>query len=92
MKRLNSHIIEFAKQTNRDDGYLKQSATSEDYRFLDESKPLCLAKTVSWNKQLPREAEGILPTYMDKNVNSRMAISLINLKTLQMNCTELKNT
>jgi hypothetical protein len=28
---------------------------------------------------------------MDKSVNSRMAISLINLKTLQMNCSDIKD-
>ncbi len=27
---------------------------------------------------------------MDKSVNSRMAISLINLKTLQMNCSDMR--
>jgi hypothetical protein len=47
-------------------------------------------KTVSWSKQLPREVEGLLPTYMDKNINSRMALSLVNLKTLEMNCSDIK--
>ncbi len=51
---------------------------------------MLLDKTVSWSKQLPREVEGSLPSYMDKSINSRMAISLINLKTLEMNCSDIK--
>jgi hypothetical protein len=49
-----------------------------------------LDKTVSWSKQLPREVDGVLPSYMDKSINSRMAISLVNLKTLEMNCSDIK--
>lgn len=39
---------------------------------------------------LPRDRTGLLPSYMDKNINTRSSISLINLKTLEMNCTKLK--
>ena len=39
---------------------------------------------------LPREKTGLIPSYMDKNINSRISISLLNLKTLEMNCSEMK--
>jgi hypothetical protein len=32
----------------------------------------------------------MLPSYMEKTVTSRMAISHLNLKTLEMNCSDLK--
>lgn len=44
----------------------------------------------NWKKMLPRDRTGLLPSYMDKNINTRSSISLINLKTLEMNCTKLK--
>ena len=39
---------------------------------------------------LPREKTGLMPSYMDKNINTRSSISLLNLKTLEMNCSDLK--
>lgn len=39
---------------------------------------------------LPREKTGLIPSYMDKNINSRISISMLNLKTLEMNCSEMK--
>jgi hypothetical protein len=89
MKRLDSHIIGFGKQTTR---YQEGAKTlpSEDYRTQEGKEGVLLDKTVSWSKQLPREVEGSLPTYMDKSINSRMAISLVNLKTLEMNCSDIK--
>ena len=32
----------------------------------------------------------MLPSYMEKTVTSRMAVSHMNLKALQMNCSDLK--
>lgn len=88
MKRLDSHIIGFERQTSR---YQEGAKTlpSEDYR-TQEGREVLVDKTVSWSKQLPREVEGNLPSYMDKSINSRMAISLVNLKTLEMNCSDIK--
>ena len=37
-----------------------------------------------------RRADGLLPGYMEKTVTSRMAVSNLNLKTLEMNCTDLR--
>jgi hypothetical protein len=88
MKRLDSHIISFEKQTSRDNLF-KSAPFTEDFRNSSDRAPF-LDKTVAWSKQLPREADGILPSYMDKTVTSRMAISLINLKTLEMNCSNMK--
>ena len=31
-----------------------------------------------------------MPSYMDKNINTRTSIGLLNLKTLEMNCSDLK--
>jgi len=81
MKRLNSHIIGFDKQTNRYNEAAK-TLPSEDYRTQESQNGVLVDKTVSWTKQLPREVEGMLPSYMDKSINSRMAMSFINLKTL----------
>lgn len=39
---------------------------------------------------LPRQKTGLLPSYMDKNINTRSSINLLNLKTLEMNCSSLK--
>jgi hypothetical protein len=89
MKRLNSHIIRFDKQTSRYQDAAK-TQPSEDYRTAEE-EAVVVDKTVSWSKQLPREVEGLLPSYMDKSINSRMAISLVNLKTLEMNCSDIKH-
>lgn len=89
MKRLNSHIIPFEKQSNRENLF-KQPIKFEDFRNESDRVPF-IDKTVAWSKQLPREVEGTLPSYMDKSVNSRMAISLTNLKTLQMNCSNIKD-
>lgn len=80
MKRLNSHIIGFEKQTSRHNETAR-TVPSEDWRG-QERPGVLVDKTVSWSKQLPREVEGLLPSYMDKSINSRMAISLVNLKTL----------
>lgn len=44
----------------------------------------------NWKKMLPRDKVGLLPSYMDKNINTRSSISLLNLKTLEMNCSKLK--
>lgn len=38
---------------------------------------------------LPREKTGLLPSYMDKNINTRSSIALLNLKTLEMNCSKI---
>lgn len=88
MKRLNSHIIPFEKQSERENLF-KQPIKFEDYRNESDRTPF-VDKTVAWSKQLSREVEGNVPSYMDKSINSRMAISLINLKTLEMNCWDLK--
>lgn len=45
---------------------------------------------MDWKKILPREKTGLLPSYMDKNINTRSSINLLNLKTLEMNSTDLK--
>ena len=39
---------------------------------------------------LPRDKVGLLPSYMDKNINTRSSISLLNMKTFEMNCSKLK--
>jgi len=53
MKRLNSHIIPFEKQADRENLF-KQAINFEDYRNESDAVPF-LDKTVAWNKQLPRE-------------------------------------
>jgi hypothetical protein len=88
MKRLDSHIMGFEKQTSRYNEAAK-TVPSEDYR-TEERPGVLVDKTVSWSKQLPREVEGVLPSYMDKSINSRMAVSLVNLKTLEMNCSDMR--
>ena len=37
-----------------------------------------------------REITGQVPSFMDKSINSRMGLELINLKTLEMNCTSMR--
>lgn len=39
---------------------------------------------------LPREKTGLMPSYMDKNINTRSSLGCLNLKTLEMNCTDLQ--
>lgn len=39
---------------------------------------------------LPREKTGLMPSYMDKNINTRTSIGLLNLKTLEMNCSKVR--
>lgn len=78
----------FEKQTSRYNEAAK-TVPSEDYR-TEERPGVLVDKTVSWSKQLPREVEGVLPSYMDKSINSRMAVSLVNLKTLEMNCSDMR--
>lgn len=39
---------------------------------------------------LARSKTGLMPSYMDKNINTRSSIGLLNLKTLEMNCTDFK--
>jgi hypothetical protein len=43
-----------------------------------------------WKKMLPRGKTGLIPTYMDKNINSRIGIDHLNLKMLEMNCFDIK--
>lgn len=31
-----------------------------------------------------------MPSYMDKNINTRASIDQLNLKTLEMNCSDIK--
>jgi hypothetical protein len=40
---------------------------------------------------LARSKTGLMPSYMDKNINTRSSIGLLNLKTLEMNCTDFKD-
>lgn len=89
MRRLDSHIVPFEKQTSRYHN-LAKAASFEDFRTGEPQERLVLDKTVSWSKQLPREVEGVLPSYMDKSIHSRMAMSLLNLKTLEMNCSDMR--
>ena len=69
---------------------LRQPISSEDYRCDTDENRQVLLKSVEWSKQLSRDADGVMPSYMEKTVTSRMAVSLANYKTLQMNCTDLK--
>lgn len=39
---------------------------------------------------LSRSKTGLMPSYMDKNINTRSSIGLVNLKTLEMNCTDMR--
>lgn len=88
LRRLDSHVLPFEKQTSRYHN-LARTVCSEDFRTGGGQERL-VDKTVSWSKQLPREVEGTLPSYMDKSIHSRMAVSQLNLKTLEMNCSDLR--
>jgi hypothetical protein len=90
MKRLNSHIIPFQKQSNRPESLFEEKNVPDSCRYDSEDIKLSVNRSVEWSKQLSREADGVLPGYMEKTVTSRMAMSHINLKTLEMNCTDLK--
>lgn len=39
---------------------------------------------------LSREKTGLMPSYMDKNINTRASIDQLNLKTLEMNCSDIR--
>lgn len=89
MRRLDSHVLPFEKQTSRYHN-LARTACFEDFRTNEGQARVLVDKTVGWSKQLPREVEGTLPSYMDKSIHSRMAMSLLNLKTLEMNCSDIR--
>lgn len=57
---------------------------------LIQSNYLFYVRANDWKKILPREKTGLLPSYMDKNINTRSSITLLNLKTLEMNSTDLR--
>ena len=91
MKRLNSHIIPFQRQMSRPEALFQTRISPDNYLCDGDQIKQSINRSVEWSKQLSRDCEGILPGYMEKTVTSRMAITKINLKTLQMNCTNLKD-
>jgi hypothetical protein len=47
--------------------------------------------SVDWKRMLPRSKTGLVPFYMDKNINNRISIGLLKLKTLEMNCSDIRS-
>lgn len=45
---------------------------------------------MSWNKQLSRTQDNDFPSYFGKEIASRMAVSMANFKSLELNCWEMK--
>ena len=85
-RRMDSHIYGFDRQTERGEVFAGRTELTEDYRT--GTKVPLLGRSIDWNRQLPREGSGQLPGYME-TVNSRMGVSLANLKTMKMNCSDV---
>ena len=98
-RRLNTHILPFEKYSERNEKFFKAPTGISNTFNTDEKEvnyncnPCHSSQSVfSWKKSLPRERTGVVPSYLDKNVNSRMALAELNLKSMQMNCTGLRNS
>ena len=64
MKRLDSHIIPFRKQTSRPETLFVQRSSPDSDRYESDEMKKSITKNVDWCKQLSRDVDGILPGYM----------------------------